>query len=206
MTVDVKSFNNTTLDAIEDLASIDYFPAIDKANIIAVLIENKPSMHTGFFSESTEIGNEPSSVYLQKQSTFENILTNLNLSYKKQIKRLERNVDGKPSYIEWVVYCIAKTLSTAVDLLNARENNDEKREGMLLGFPATAVDAYVNDTMLSMDEAPTSTESISDEAMKFLNHRLSKHNWEDEINYLPTFAENIKNISPKIYTQCLDES
>jgi hypothetical protein len=94
----------------------------------------------------------------------------------------------------------------AIELFDARESCNEEREGILLGFPRTAVEAFVNGNMLGINEVPSSTEHVSAEAMKFLNHRLSKEHWEEEVKYLPNFARTVMRISPEIYNQCLAEA
>lgn len=206
MTVTPENLSKTIRDAIRNLAATNLIPAIDKANILMVLSGDKPSMHTGFFSDDTAIGKNLPEKYLEERAAFSKIVTDLGLKYQLQIKHLEKEINGVASWVEWAVFCIAKDLDTAIELCNARENWNEEKEGALLGFPKTAVDAFIHDTMLDIDDTPLSTEHVSAEAMKFLNHRLSKEHWEEEVKYLPDFARNVMRISPEIYNQCLAEA
>jgi hypothetical protein len=206
MTVQLEDSSKTIRRAIDDLVATNLIPAIDKANILMVLNGDKPSMHTGFFSDYVAIDKDLPGDYLKDRATFSKVIADLGLKCKMHIKHFEKEVNGVHSYTEWTVFCIAKELGMAIELFDARESCNEEREGILLGFPRTAVEAFVNGNMLGINEVPSSTEHVSAEAMKFLNHRLSKEHWEEEVKYLPNFARTVMRISPEIYNQCLAEA
>lgn len=206
MTVNLEDLNtHIKKSVIDDLAAIDFIPAIDKANILMVLVGKKTSMHTGFFSEYIATGQELPADHQNNKTAFSKVIAELGLKCKIQIKQLEKEIDNVRSYTEWVVFCVAREISIAVDLFDARERQDAREEGVLLGFPETAVDAFVNDTMIAIEALPLSTKYVTVEEMRFLNHRLSERHWEEEIKYLPDFARTIKQVSAEIYRQCQAE-
>ena len=187
--------------AINTLADIDYIPASDKGHLLLVANGNKPTMHTGFFSDPIkDVSNVPESHTYCIDELCE-IITSLGMQYKIQTKTLEKDIDGVQMHVIWTVICIAKDMTAAEELFNARERHDEKTEGILLGYPASAVEAFVTNNMIEISDVPVSTEEISTDDMKLLNHRLSKDNWQEEIKYLAEYARVLKQISPTIYAQ-----
>jgi hypothetical protein len=204
---------NTTLDltnkavqrAVRNLEQLDFFPAIDKAHLLLVANGNKPSMHSGFFSEpSIAIQNVlPSDI--AKRNLFIDIVTDLGLMYRVETKLFDYEIDGVLSYSTRIVLCVAKDMNVVNQLFTAREQGDDKTEGILLGFPDSAVHAYVSNNLLDMASHPIATKLIDADDMKLLNHRLSKDNWEEEVLYLADYARAIKILSAEIYGQCIAE-
>ncbi|PLS80771.1 hypothetical protein CYG49_04055 [Candidatus Saccharibacteria bacterium] len=94
---------------------------------------------------------------------------------------------------------VSKKIATAKALKTAVEQKDDKQIGALLGFPPTAIDAYVDGSVLPYDQIPKSTETVTADEMKFLGHMLSRNNWQSEISYLPRYARKIKEIAPNFY-------
>ncbi|MEO6109956.1 MAG: hypothetical protein ABIP50_03040 [Candidatus Saccharimonadales bacterium] len=82
------------------------------------------------------------------------------------------------------------------------ENHHEA--GLLLGYPRTAVEAFLTPDMLEMNDEPISTEDVSVENMRLLGHRLSVDNWRDEVKYLEKSGEYLKTISPTIYGSLIE--
>jgi hypothetical protein len=193
----------STEQAVRDLKNFDLITAIDKAHVLLVMHDVKPSMHTGFFSDPVEIDLDLPKAHIEDKKKFGDIITDLGLSYKLQTKLLNKQIDNVSFRYEWAVFCVAKEINVAEALYDARERQDERHEGMLLGYPESAVDAYVNDDMIDTSDVPKLTENVDLAGMKFLNHRLSKNNWREEVKYLSDYARALKRIDTELYKDCI---
>ena len=191
--------------AIANLKAIEGVPTIDKIFILLVANGDKPSMHTGFFSEPLLLGQPMLKLDIAQKEMLESIINDLGLDYKTQTKTLEKVIDGELMFSEWIVFCVAQQSNITEALYNARQGDDERTEGLLLGYPESAVDAFVNGTMLDMDDVPVSTDHVTANEMKLLNHRLSKDNWQQEVRYLADYARSIQQLCPELYEACIVE-
>jgi hypothetical protein len=191
--------------AITDLKAIEGIPTIDKIFILLVANGDKPSMHTGFFSEPLPLGQPILKPDIAQKEMLESIINDLGLSYKTQTKTLEKVIDGELMSSVWIVFCVARQPNVVEALYNARVDDDERTEGLLLGYPESAVDAFVNGTMLDMDDVPVSTDHVTANEMKLLNHRLSKDDWQQEVRYLADYARSIQQLCPELYEACIVE-
>lgn len=191
--------------AVNSLKAIESILIIDKIFILLVANGDKPSMHTGFFSELLPPGQSMAKADVVQKEMLESIINDLGLSYKTQTKTLEKEVNGERMLTEWIVFCIAKQPGIADALYKARENDDERTEGLLLGYPESAVEAFVNGIMLDIDKVPVSTDHVTASEMKLLNHRVSKDNWQQEVRYLTDYAHSIKQLCPELYEAYIAE-
>jgi hypothetical protein len=191
--------------AITNLKAIESIPTMDRIIMLLVANGDKPSMLTGFFSEPLPLGQPMLKSDIAQKKMLESIIDDLGLSYKTQTKILEKEVNGELMFSEWIVLCIAQQPDIVEALYNARKDDDERTEGLLLGYPESAVDAFVNGTMLDMDKVPKFTDYVTANEMKLLNHRVSKDNWEQEVRYLADYARSIKALCPELYEECISE-
>lgn len=132
----------------------------------------------------------------------EHVLKDLNLSFVKTSEVMEaRELNGKERLQDVVRVYIAPKPETAQKLKvlfdDVQHNHTEI--GHLLGYPATAVEAFLTDTMLPMEETPEYTETVSASDMKLLHHRLSKDHWINEVAYLTTYGTFLREASPSLY-------
>jgi hypothetical protein len=189
---------------VDEVLAVDYFPDMDKAFLLLVAAGERQSMHTGYFTEWVPIDQPVPNTNTGRNDHFCALISRLGLKYKIQTKILERNDEGREVHAEWVVVCVAHDQMTADALYTARINNDARAEGLLLDIPPTAVEAYVNNTMLAIDDVPESSADVDTETMQLLNHRVSIDSWQDEVRYLNDYARKIKQISPELYQRCVE--
>ncbi len=90
-----------------------------------------------------------------------------------------------------LVKTLAKLL--AKDVLN---KNDHKIFGKLMGFPETAIKAFVNRLVLSDDKRPK-MRGIP------LEFAMSRDHWADEFLVMKNWANLLKKNTPTIYRQAL---
>lgn len=203
MTLQLELSDPLIRQAIEDLENLSFIPAIDKAHILLVANGTKPSMHTGIFIESSTLTSNTSKSERDNLQKLAEIITKLSLCYKLEVREYPMDVESNtPSYTGFV-FCIARQMHIAEQLVEARANGDEEREGLLLGFPESSVAAFIKGDVLPIFDQQVSTSRVTADEMKFLNHMVSRDNWENEVSYLAEHADITRRISPEIYNQCI---
>ncbi|MET0979963.1 MAG: hypothetical protein ABWX90_01755 [Candidatus Saccharimonadales bacterium] len=202
MTTRIELSDTAVQYAIEDLANLEAIPAIDKAHILLVANGDKPSMHTALFTDPALVKDiqQPD---IDSMNKLVRIIADLKLEYEVETQLSTEQVNGTEMHSTRILFYIARRMSVVNQLIGARKKGDIEREGSLLGFPKSAVDAYISDNVIEVSHWPTSTEHVTADEMKFLNHMISNDNWKDEVKYLPEYARTTRLISPKIYDQCV---
>lgn len=99
------------------------------------------------------------------------------------------------------------------ELIKTTTGEDRDREvGMLLGYPLSAVDAFVsgqlkaeerNEKIINREDLPSDMQEA--DAVVFSPFALSKENWAEEIKQGQIWADYIKSLSPRIYQEMIDE-
>jgi len=185
-------------EAVKTLETIDML-SIDKAWILLVFGGLKPTALLVLESGIWANDEAEKQINPEKWRTLQSVLEGLKLEYSTKT-----DVIGINKHMRTLSIFIAKDKKLLKKVVNAHAHDDEESLGKLFGFPATAVQAYLESTCLDPSELPESTADVSAEDMCFLNHRLSRSNWMEEINYLPAYAKYVKKLSPIIYEQCVN--
>jgi hypothetical protein len=83
-----------------------------------------------------------------------------------------------------------------------RKTKDYKR-GKVLGYPDTAIHAWIDGNILKdVQELP---EDVRDSGvLKFVNFRLSRDHWRDELEQVSNEALTVKEMSPALYDDILN--
>jgi hypothetical protein len=174
--------------------------AFDKVNILQVADGKKPAGKLEIFSEKWKQDDPAKSIDKSALHEIQTILRELDLHWLVDVQTYE----VKPgSFIEQADIFITRDQETLDTLVAAHNADDNLVLGDVYGFPATAVQAFLNDDLLPMDETPATIDGITDEQLAFLQHRLSRDNWHNEVQYLPGYAASVKLLSPKIYEEYL---
>jgi hypothetical protein len=202
------SLSNTDIQvAIRDLELEKEIKPIQKALILMVADDKKPATWQQIASEKWAEGTQETRITAKRWKELNNIFNKLGL--KSSVRtRLDDSTfvqpkNGTHQWIELADIFLSTDRLQADRLAKAVESEDHRQVGILLGFPKSAVDAFISKNILPVSEWPTSTQHVDESSMRFLNHMVSKDNWEREINYLPAFSRRIEQLSSKIYQDCL---
>lgn len=127
-----------------------------------------------------------------------------NIGKKEIIKgsyRTEEEPDlEKFSRAERIEIMIAGSKDNMKLLKKCWGTEDHEAIGKALGFPQTAVEAFIDKReSFLLDDMPK--EIQESDGVLFLTPNLSKDNWQEEIKEGEKRAEFIKKISPKIYEE-----
>ena len=196
-------------EAIHALEIEEEIKPIQKALILMVADGKKPATWQQIASEKWTEDKEETRITPERWQEVNNIFDKLGLVAAVRT-RLDDSTfvqpkDGTHQWIELADILLSKDRSHANKLASAVASGDHRRIGVLLGFPQSAVDAFISKNTIAVSEWPSSTESVDEQSMKFLHHMLSKDNWKQEISYLPAFSQRVKELSEKIYQDRLKE-
>jgi len=178
--------NQPTITRLEQNTDVYAF---DKVNILLVADGKKPAGKLEMFSAKWGEDEPAKSIDKTVLHEIQTILRGLNLYW---IVETQTHEVQPGSFLEQTDIFIARDQETLDTLVAAHNADDNLVLGDLYGFPATAVQAFLNDTLLPMDEMPVCLDGITDEHLAFLQHRLSRDNWRDEVQYLPEYAASVK--------------
>lgn len=201
--------DSTIQEAIRALELENEIKPIQKALILMVADGKKPATWQQETSEKWTEGDKETRITPERWQELNDIFDRLGLVSVVRT-RLDDSTfvqpkDGTHQWIELADIYLSKDRSRADRLASAVKSGDHRKIGILLGFPQTAVDAFISKNTMAVSEWPNSTEFVDEQSMKFLHHMLSKDNWEEEISYLPAFSQRIKEISEKTYQDRLKE-
>jgi len=132
--------------------------------------------------------------FRQDISSFEKILSEGELFFSSKI-----NIGGrKYKRVSSQRFFIGKDEKSRKDLANAK---DEKAEGLALGFPESAAEAWPKN-LLDPGTLPAEDFKLYD---KFRFFELSKSNWKKEMEVIRNWTLTIKDASPSLYEKILSE-
>ncbi len=184
-------------EAIASLEDIDML-AIDKAWILLVFAGLKPTALLTLESGIWADGEAEKQIDEKTWFNLQLILDQLAVKYSTHT-----SIMGGQKHMQIMNIFVSKKTRLIEEVASAHEHGNDRLLGELFGFPPTAVQAFLDDDCLDPSALPQSTTDVDFEAMKFLNHRLSKRNWREEVSYLPKYAEQVKQLSPAVYSQCV---
>ncbi len=106
------------------------------------------------------------------------------------------------------VLIIAPDNKTHEQVEEAVFQKDTYKTGILMGYPETAVKAFVEKKYIRNveGEEKLSDEILNDPEHKFLNFRLSRDNWQEEFKTVKEWARVIKENAPELYEEILAEN
>lgn len=105
----------------------------------------------------------------------------------------------------------ARDLETLDRLKQAFVKNNDKEIGFILGYPESAINAYIEGK--KFDEADYKNLPAKEkeklkkgEILNFINFGLSKNNWQEELKIIQEYQKLIRQKSPNIYKEILTRS
>ncbi|MFA5000026.1 MAG: hypothetical protein WC545_01550 [Patescibacteria group bacterium] len=155
--------------------------AEQKANLILVLLGEKPGLALTLFADTPE-----------EISADEEKIKNLGLKYQK----VSQEKKGKRYSSKFLISKNQETLDALTEVDPAK--NHEKY-GALMGYPDSAIKAFLTGDSLSSEEERKMLSQYPE--IVFRNFRLSKDSAAEEIELLKHQNNLIKNTAPNIYNE-----
>ena len=152
----------------KEIEKLDIGP-IHKANMVLVLFDEKPAAEIDVFSW----GDSPDKV--------EKVIKDSGLFYKKIVSKSSKVL---------ATFCISKQKSLVDALAIAIDTGNDADYGRLMGYPETAIEAYVNKT--------STTKYDTD---RLFNFAFSQQNHIEEMKTVTRWKEAIKRHAPELYKE-----
>lgn len=169
-------------DAVDKITALSF---LDRANLALVALHEKPACILEFqFPAHEEAGRDETQHDI---SLIEEMLDTLSIPYEKR----ETSDD---EYIS-IEICAGNDPQHMQTLLQA--GSEPLLLGKALGYPDTAVTAFAAGEWVNQDTLPD--EIKNDDAMAFLNFRLSRDHWQDEFLEVKRRAELMRTTFPELY-------
>lgn len=172
----------------EKLINFSSLHDTDKVDIILVSLGKKSAAIGEFWYGPKE--NFSNTQFQDNLNELESIFKELGLNHF-----LNR---ARESYPHFYVAQDKKYLDAIID---ACALEDTKATGRALGYPKTAINAFIGKTYLK--EPPE--EIKNDEAIRFLNFRLSSDHWREEYELARERARIIKEFLPEFHKKIVSE-
>ena len=88
----------------------------------------------------------------------------------------------------------------ATELMNAEADEDHEKYGKLMGYPETAVKAFLGETELLPDKDYLDMSGI------IFDFKMSKDHYKEEFETLSKWSEAIKKYAPSIYAELSEQN
>jgi len=188
----------------------------DKLSLALILLDQKPAMLMDF-GKSGEKGEAVQEIFQEvkdKQEEYKELLEKIGM--KSRIEPI-----GSSPFFRVQISKDDKNLEA---LIKACEESNEKEVGILLGYPQSAVDAfieaYAKDKFYDIDKSPSlhfrefideelSAEErqkiIDSDVLNFIGFAPSRKSWKKEIKRAEEDQLCIKEQAPKLYKEIVDK-
>jgi len=194
------------MNAINQLEDLKDMIAADKASILLVHGNLKPAALVVMQGAVFALTEQPDHVNAASITRLEGILSAFGLYYTSTTTIMENSSGRLFDHGQEVMRIfIARDQDTAEELRVAFDDieHNHAKAGTLLGYPKTAVAAFLTPDMLEWKDHPTWTKDVSVLNMRLLGHRLSKDNWREEVKYLEPSGSYLQSVSLKIYNEAV---
>ena len=192
--------NQKYIEMIEDLP----FVANDLWYIFLVALGKKSGAWVTISSDIWRDGDDPIEIDNNKVNRIENVFKQVGLKFDSEIELTDagifQNVDGKLRMNYICHFYISKKQSNLDNLIEARKNKDDKKLGVALGYPRTAVDAFSANNKTFVRELDP--EIIYSNLGKFTQFALSRDYWREELQVVQKWMDILADISPLTYSAC----
>ncbi len=183
---------------ITRLEQMQAFLDEDKVSLLLTYIGMKPAMFTEHI-RSLEGGEFEKVEWEKERAEISQFLKQAGLPFIQEVTEVDE--DG----YQYAIFIIGKDKEGLKKLEEARRIQTMDRRdiamGRVLGYPESAIQAFVKGK--SLIRVPE--EIQQDEGYKFLGFRLSKENWQQELEVGRKNAQAIKRLAPHFYQRVMQQ-
>ncbi len=189
-------------EAIQKLNELDIF-VYKKFDILLAALGEKPATHLTFTLDEWNAGNKGEESFKKEAEKLFATTTALGL-YAATDTRIFEDAEAGAYQVESFSFSRSQENARLTSrLFWSLEQSDELVLGKLLGFPDTAISAFVSETgMIAVDHLP----SAIPEDGAFISFRMSTANVEEEIKTVRRWAAATKAADEALYYEILNYS
>ena len=145
----------------------------------------------------------------KKTKKFKEVLSRLGLKFKESYQKLDNSyITDEKDLMHFSISKSGDNFTSRPDFSDSKLSEQERKEkhieyGTALGFPKTAVQAFIDGTTYKIFEL---VDILSPEEFAFLYFAPSKAHLKEELELVHSFAEKTKVASPKLYQILLNNA
>ncbi len=182
--------------------------AIDtKIEVLLVWKGEKMATEIQIDSASWKEGEEPESVDPKKIKKIEELAKDLELFYNSSPEKTvhseyyHKDSEGKerPKNKSQKVFYLAKTEKALYSLMEAIEEDNDDLLGQLYGYPDSAISGYKKEEIKEIIDLPSEIQNKPEIA--FTRFKLSKDNWQEELQTGKKWSDTVKRVSPRMHKE-----
>jgi len=174
-----------------------------KLDLALLILGKKEATQLGSYDI---IGPESHKKKLQKEfgsefETIKKVLDKIGLLYYTEGVKEDRGILG-------FSFLITRNNRSLKKIRKAVAKKDDKTFGLMMGYPETAVNTYRTEEALDIDKDLSEGErkQLEDEnLLPFVGFKPSKSHWKEELEYVKHIQTLIKERSPKLYRQMIED-
>lgn len=147
-------------------------------------------------------------IFFEPQKITEEILDKTEQIFKKLGLYYIRNRRELTDSMKWKEYIIGKNKEDVLLFQKLWNKGDDFRErtkilGKLLGFPETAISAYIKKETISKFDFFEQVKRGN--FLAFGSFAFSKDNWKEEVKIVEKWSKTIKNMDRNLYNKMIDK-
>ena len=190
---------------IEEIEKSNFPPNI-KMNLLLTVAGEKPAFYEPGFIDYKEVNNK------ELEEKRENIEERMDRALSLLEKLELPTITGKDKIIDegeeigeeyWIIGGKDKKSLERLKEIHEQEAPDLEELGKAFGFPETAARAFSKgqDFLAPVEEVDQRLENEEEGLSNFLNFRLSKDHFDEELEFVKRRKKLIKKISPDLYKE-----
>ena len=185
----------------------------DKEDLLLVYLGEKPAVWIGtgnrfYKTETEEVRREKMESLNRKGEETKRVLENLSLPNHFYSHGTEEEKTILMSHD----FLVGQDSGKLKRLREVLESGESKDIGLALGYPESAVEAFIKGEVLDRAKdlkrlsKKERDELKKEEVFKFLTFGLSKSNWREELELVRKYQRAIKEKSPRIYDEIIESA
>jgi len=186
--------------SITQLENYEHINVFDKVAILLAMGDLKPAAMFYVESEPYDAFDAPKHVPEEIINDISVLMQSLGL-FCEVYAWTTKNSDENEKNYEYVTFFISKHAEKArrlKALIQQHRVETSYEEGILLGYPETAVEAFAHGGEL-LEVTARNIENFNEAYIRLLGFRLSKKHWREEVKILESYGDYLLNVSPAVY-------
>ncbi len=182
-----------------------------RQDILLVYLREKPSMqypsrNEYYKKEGKDFYEEALKEFNEKKESTKKMLGFLEIPfYFEEVEKEKFDYSIKEGYR----FLAGRDENSLINLREALKTGSSKKIGLALGYPETAVNAFVEGEILDKYDdlrflPQNEKDALKEEGVfKFVSFGLSKNNWREELELVRKYQEAIKKNAPNLYKEII---
>jgi len=189
-------------EIVEKLEGLEFLYDTDKIIFLLVFTGEKSGGHIGIVYR-LDTSDYTEEEFRNRGRKLQDFLEENKVSYYSREIEPQRATNGE-IILKQLDFYLAKDIESLEKIKEAVDEHDERKFGLAMGYPQTAVEAFVSteDPFTKPDLLFVEPIEVEfSEERSFLFFRMSKEHWHEELEVVKRWARTIKEVAPQLYEE-----